>query len=309
VENRVPGRSVREVEQSLVLQHLRHCGFVETANAFAQEVRNERAALELPPIPGMNTGDDQDAANRQSGHLSLCLYNQYLTSSTGIRAAIVHGNIDEAIRLTTELYPKVLDSNEQVKFRLRCRKFIEMVRKAAELKLTEVKINGKSPVGHGAQEMDVDSNGDDDSKDTKLAADIAILESRTVEFGRVLQSQYGADGNKKQELDKIFSLMAYSEVFKAPGSYLLDRRGRDEVAEEVNSAILCELHCTNASVWRVANSSVAASLGCNPDSALETFVRRTEEILENLRQDGGPATFVSTRDVFDRIPRRDPPSS
>ncbi len=53
----------------------------------------------------------------------------------GIRAAILEGDIDKAFKYTTVYYPNVLKDNEQIYFRLRCRKFIEMIRRCSELDL------------------------------------------------------------------------------------------------------------------------------------------------------------------------------
>lgn len=113
-----------------MLQFLQHDGYVETARAFAEELHAEKSALRLSsdePVKGINIKDDEDAHNRQR-----------------IRQAILEGDMDRAMHYTNAYYPTVFNDNEQVYFRLRCRKFIEMIRKEAELNmLLEERRNAK----------------------------------------------------------------------------------------------------------------------------------------------------------------------
>lgn len=54
--------------QTLVLQFLQHDGYVETARAFAEDMRTQKEALNLDPnvkVDGINIKDDEDANNRQ----------------------------------------------------------------------------------------------------------------------------------------------------------------------------------------------------------------------------------------------------
>jgi len=52
----------------------------------------------------------------------------------GIRAAILDGDIDKALKHTNAYYPSVLKDNENIYFKLRCRKYIEMIRRGEELR-------------------------------------------------------------------------------------------------------------------------------------------------------------------------------
>lgn len=54
--------------QALVLQFLQHDGYVETARAFAEDMKLQKEALNLNPnvtVDGLNIKDDEDANNRQ----------------------------------------------------------------------------------------------------------------------------------------------------------------------------------------------------------------------------------------------------
>jgi CTLH/CRA C-terminal to LisH motif domain len=168
----------------------------------------------------------------------------------GIRRAILEGDIDKALKLTQAYYPHVLKDNEQVYFKLKCRKFIEMVRKAAELKLVGGSMkNGHTHIDMGAQAMDLDTNGDengawgamDTESASRISSDIEELEERTMAYGQALSDEFGSD-NRREVVDglrDIYSLMAYDDPFSAPTKHLLDRKERVAVAEELNSAILC----------------------------------------------------------------------
>ncbi|CAG8672887.1 2481_t:CDS:2, partial [Racocetra fulgida] len=62
--------------------------------------------------------------------------NNQPTYFLGIRDAVLAGNIDNAITLTNSLYPGVLQSNDDILFQLRCRKFIEMIGACAGTQIT-----------------------------------------------------------------------------------------------------------------------------------------------------------------------------
>ncbi|KAI9726653.1 MAG: hypothetical protein M1834_008966 [Cirrosporium novae-zelandiae] len=105
--------------QELIAQFLSHDGYVETARAFTEEVRAEAKALnksEVSVDKYFKDEDDVDAIHRQQ-----------------IRSAILEGDIDKALKYTDTYYKTVLQENPDILFRLRCRKFIEMLRKCSEV--------------------------------------------------------------------------------------------------------------------------------------------------------------------------------
>ncbi|KAL7959858.1 hypothetical protein V8C34DRAFT_97504 [Trichoderma compactum] len=268
-----PGMNETDLIQALVLQFLQHDGYVETARAFAEDMKLQKEALNLNPnviVDGLNIKDDEDANNRQR-----------------IRRAILDGEIDQALDYTNAYYPQVLGDNEQVYFKLRCRKFIEMVRRAAEMR---IKYDAKRGTELG-QEMDLDVNGSHgwgDNMETDggdHGAELTKLENKMLSYGQVLQAAYDKDPRKEisKALKDIWASVAYRNPLKEPQvSYLLDGKGRVTVAEELNSAIL-------------------SSLGKSSRASLETLYAQTSVLLEELRKDGGPGAFVSLQDVVDSI--------
>jgi Ran-binding protein 9/10 len=250
-----PGCSETDLAQQLVLQFLQHDGYIETARAFAEEMQAEKRALTLEAnaagLKDINVKDDEDANRRQR-----------------IRRAILEGDIDRALKLTTAYYPQVLKENEQVYFRLRCRKFIEMIRKDADAKQHAEKpaaTNGHNGNGVSVQDqtrddqsMELDGSSawevqmddtDDGAEDGLLSTDNGAQNrvdgvAQAIEYGRELRAEFGGDQNREVEkyLDEIFSLVAFPDPWRQPEvAHLLDRSGRVAVAEELNSAVLRKL--------------------------------------------------------------------
>jgi hypothetical protein len=208
-------------------------------------------------------------------------------NNTGIRRAILEGDIDRALKYTNAYYPHVLEDNEHVYFKLRCRKFIELVRKAAQLNMRN-EAKGNKQVNN--QTMDIDLNGSENTSwetdGGENATELAELERSMLEYGQKLHEEYANDQRAEvsKALNEIWALPAYQNPLKEPQvSHLLDRSGRVTVAEELNSAILL-------------------SLGKSSRAALELIYAQNSVLLEDLREDGGEGAFASVSDVLEGIP-------
>lgn len=171
----------------------------------------------------------------------------------------MEGDIDKALKHTKASYPQVLEENEQVHFRLRCRKFIEMIRREAETNLVgaggpkgnhaNVNISGNN--GHTQPPAVEDMELDEDMEDLDGAAGQRDLTQDALLYGQTLQAEYRGDERREvhSALNEIFGLMAYPNPLKEPKvAHLLDRKGRVAVAEELNSAILREFSWSHFSI-------------------------------------------------------------
>ncbi len=240
-----------------VLQFLSHDGYVDTAKVFAEEVHAEREALQVDPDmqlrPDNFIKEDEDAVNRQRKLTGI--QKNLKLSHLGIRTAVLDGDVDKALKYTNAYYPNVLKDNESIYFRLRIRKFIEMIRQAAEIR--EGSINGKKSNGHGSDwyddvinhDMELDdapvtSNGWD-KMDTEGPDDSQVNYSKmlsdTMTYGTILQAEFQDDPRREVQkaLGDTFALLAYEDPINSKEvSHLLKREGRVAVAEELNSAIL-----------------------------------------------------------------------
>ena len=176
---------------------------------------------------------------------------------------MLEGDIDLAIALTESGYPHVLEKNEAVQFRLKCRKFIEMIRKEAELNLvhdsngnngsngsndsnsSNVDAGGGNATranGHNQQGMDVDDmEMVEDGTESQTRPEGRALVNEALKYGQTLQIEFQSELRPRiqRTLNEIFSLLAYANPLKQPEvAHLLDQRGRVAVAEELNAAIL-----------------------------------------------------------------------
>ncbi|KAI4171970.1 MAG: hypothetical protein LQ343_003879 [Gyalolechia ehrenbergii] len=224
--------------KELVSQFLAHDGFVETAKAFAEEVRTESRALQFSTEishsePSLE--EDLDASNRQQ-----------------IRAAIMDGDVDKALKRTNAFYPRVLQDHSPIYFRLRCQKFIEMIRQTAELLGVSPAKPVKALNGHHEEsEMEIDDQKsvleDWDRMETE-EADMSVkyqeLLEDTLRYGQVLKQEFQDDPSTEATFKEIFSLLMYEDPRQSPQAHLLDRASRVPVAEELNSAILGMFVCS-----------------------------------------------------------------
>jgi Ran-binding protein 9/10 len=163
--------------------------------------------------------------------------------------------VDKALKHTNAYYPNVLKDNEHIYFRLRSRKFIEMIREAAEIRnntMNTKKSNGHhggdwydDVINHDMELDDLSVNNGWDKMDTEGTnngqADYDKLLNETLTYGRILQAEFEHDPRREvqKSLRDAFALLAYEDPLNAKEvSHLLKREGRVTVAEELNSAIL-----------------------------------------------------------------------
>lgn len=177
-----------------------------------------------------------------------------------IRAAILDGDIDKALKRTNAYYSHVLQDNPQIYFRLRCRKFVEIMRQASEVLDKSTPQNPKfangdsSAIKHDRFEpdMDIDEqlNGNDDwdkmeTEEADNGLKYQTLTENALLYAQELDTEFKNDRNTdvNDELENIFAMFCYADPRKSPDkiAHLLDRAGRVPVAEELNSAILGRL--------------------------------------------------------------------
>ncbi|KAK5096312.1 hypothetical protein LTS08_007568 [Lithohypha guttulata] len=267
--------------QELIAQFLSHSGYIETAQAFSQQVEKEQQALygsEQPSHSDIRSPDTFDARPRQQ-----------------IRQAILGGDIDAALDATEEHFPGVLEAHPQIFFQLKCRKFVELVLKAARIDKSRDTLRRNKHPGNGAasqpsavddvfesameldeeQQTSLNGHGKAPMQTNPESEEYNQLIAQTIEYGQSLKEEYGEKGNPEQDkiLHDIFSLMPYYDPSPSQNGHLLDSSGRTKVSEDLNSAIL-------------------TSLGRPSNAALETLYRQTESLLDVLSLEGGPASLV-----------------
>lgn len=171
----------------------------------------------------------------------------------------MEGDIDRALAITHEQFPNVLNTSPKIVFRMKCRKWVELISRANDLRAREDSSPKPRRVSNGytkgsavadefAQDMELDDQPRNPSETNGAKADVPETSRNTqydhllteaMEYGQELQRDYrdSPDGEQKTLLD-IFSLVAYDNPRESVHGGLLDKRGRVAVAEELNSAIL-----------------------------------------------------------------------
>ncbi|KAI8145847.1 concanavalin A-like lectin/glucanase domain-containing protein [Fennellomyces sp. T-0311] len=87
-------------------------------------------------------------------------------------------------------------------------------------------------------ESELETEDDDDDHSP-------ITMKRIMKYGQQLQDEYRHDDRPKirERLVEIFSLLAYPDVGSSPVAHLMNKSGRDELATDLNAAILCKCFC------------------------------------------------------------------
>lgn len=191
--------------RALVSDYLSHNGFVESARVMAKDVAVQTGgAVDYPAI-------DTEASYRQQ-----------------VRNSIVEGDIDAALATLEDKWRPVLEKDQELLFKLRCQKFLEMVRRASVS--PQLATSGTEIAGNGRAEADVAMSDAGAADDEHTLAD-------AIDYGRTLQGQY-PESTHASALREIFSVLAYDDPHESPLAELLHDDGRTRLAELVNGAIL-----------------------------------------------------------------------
>ena len=196
-----------------------------------------------------------------------------------IRMAILDGFVDDALALTHRYYPRVLNDNPQIFFRLKCRKFVEMMRLSTEYldaasdpgsvqkRGKKGSVNGHHATAHSDDGMEAEMDLDEppvilggknmgdrdwdrmDTEDGQVGRQIEAtlkhtdLVNEMVLYGRELKQQFKEDQSSlvTETMREIFGMFAYPDPRKSEQAHLLDKSERIPVAEALNSAILGKL--------------------------------------------------------------------
>ena len=193
---------------------------------------------------------------------------------TRIVNSVIEGDIDTALNETARWHPKVLEREEGLMlFKLRCRKFVELILEAAELKKRmkreQALGDGKSGVVDG---MDIDDGledgvngfaGGSGSGSSAIpikakhkhsishsdwtgaaAAQYESALSSAISYGQALQSDYKTDSRPEVRaiFNRTFGVVAYEDPLEAGGDVadVAGQEARVALATELNQDILRE---------------------------------------------------------------------
>ncbi|KAJ7071552.1 SPRY-domain-containing protein [Mycena amicta] len=275
----------------LVLSYLAHHGYSKTARAFQKQ--SHRSTRDSD-VDMEGTGDDALGAD---GDMEL---------RTQIVNSVVRGDIDSALGDTRKHYPTVLTADDGLMlFKLRCRKFIELLLETTELKKQmDLEMSVKAPaivVDDDEMGMDVDDDavslgspvallvgspgekplsGSARSSKNKLEAAL----NQAIHYGQSMLNDYSSD--KRPEVQSLFKRTVGIVAFHDPIAHggiaaeVARPEARAELANELNQAIL-------------------RSQGRPPRPALETIFRHTAACVHQLGIVGvGAAAFADMEKEF-----------
>lgn len=219
------------VVRNLVASYLAHEGFIDTLEALAGDLKAANTNKQTPKALEDTTlfrEQNPDVWNRQK-----------------IRKAVLAGDMDRAMELTNKYFPLVLDKNEQIHFKLKCRKLTEMI--AGTVPTYGSKYPTEEPIQDVFDDMEMDDNSHAGSEWERM--DISEESGKlppkenldaAVQYAQQLRIDFKADSRPeiRQALEESFSLVAYADPKNSELKHLFDEEGRFVLAEELNSAIL-----------------------------------------------------------------------
>lgn len=182
-----------------------------------------------------------------------------------IQNSVLTGRINEAIELTYQLFPGILEKNSNLLFALKVRQFIEMINDVNSpvrnkfCEDTAMDATLEEPISNGHDR--IEDNHAEEKMDTDLATKATKpIENGTfkfvigsndqsikkiLEYGRELFQENNQSSNENVDdptnskiLRDAFSLLAYNDPWNSPFGYLLDSSQREPISALLNSAIL-----------------------------------------------------------------------
>ncbi|EMC99168.1 hypothetical protein BAUCODRAFT_64942 [Baudoinia panamericana UAMH 10762] len=306
----------------LISQYLAHEGYVETAKAFAQDVHQKEQSLSSNPEPFQppDSEDDIHAISRQK-----------------IRKSILDGDIDQALKYTSSFYPHVLEEerNRDIYFRLKCRKFIEMMRRYTELvtattspatvtkSIDSLGSNGHPDLHEHSALADTAANGDadgDEDEDGEPDTQMELDDQLHREASKSLEPPTDdVDMDASQELPPKTSYMKKDDLQAAAlryGRELMHEFGGDprpsvkKQLEDIFAIVAYENPADSpigalldakgrVGIAEEVNGAILVSLGKPSSAALEKLCAQTEAMLDDTAaRGGGAAAFVNVGKDF-----------
>lgn len=296
---------------NLIGQYLAHEGYIETAKAFSADVQERQQSISDPSQTSQFSSEEKDihANNRQR-----------------IRRSILDGDIDRALKYTSTYYPRLFENEktQDIYFRLRCRKFIEMMRRYSELTTatsspTTVTKSVDSLPSNGHVEAADDGEDLEEPPDTQMELDDQLHREVSKGHEEPTISTDNVDMDASQELPPKLTFMKAEQVLNQAVKYgqeLNAEFGKDprpaiqsflrEIFAIVaygnpsNSPMAHLFDATGrAEIAEDVNGAVLVSLGKPSSAALEKLCAQTEALLdETANKTGGAAALIQVREDF-----------
>lgn len=261
----------KHVLNQLVMSYLVHHGYAKTARAleYQQRVRDTNATTPTD-------SSDHDVEMNSSVSDAVDIDIETRTSTVN---AVLAGDIDNAIDSLRTCYPRVLEIDDRlILFKLRCRKFVELILETSELKkkmkaLREKEAERNKLFDEAAHEawleeemnMDIDDDAagplmirpilenipevahESDESSEMISEQYESALNAAISYGQLLSNDY--QSNTRPEVQDVFrmtlGIVAWDDPAEAGGpvAELVSHNARIALAHEVNQAILSEWTC------------------------------------------------------------------
>lgn len=253
-----------QVLKQLVTSYLIHHGYAKTV----------RALENGEPGSTSNTADG-DVEMNGAGSTKSDSIDSEIESRKSIVSSVRAGDIDNAITSVQTHYPSVLEADDHlILFKLRCRKFVELILETTEMKKkmkslrekeTEKRKEAEVAVHDGwmGEDMDMDVDDDatgpltrytpqggnseldgDDNTASSIATQYEAALNAAIMYGQQLSNDYQSDPRPElqQLFKKTFGIVAWEDPLEAGGpiAELVGDEARVALAHEINQAILSE---------------------------------------------------------------------
>jgi hypothetical protein len=252
----------------LVMAYLAHHGYINTVRAFQKQEKIfcGEATRVLDPSSqdrDVEMGEKSDSDDMESD----------IERRTNVVDSVISGDIDTALSDTKTHYPSVLDAEEGLMlFKLRCRKFVELILEASELKKKmksqdDEAIEEMDGIYEDGMGMDIDDEGSSingfgstsnhvrGGKGISLspggsawpgstASQYETALNQAIAYGQMLSNDYKADTRPqvKEIFKRTFAIVAWEDPMTTGGlvSEVVGHEARVSLASELNQAILSE---------------------------------------------------------------------
>ncbi|KAG0699738.1 hypothetical protein DFH29DRAFT_808594 [Suillus ampliporus] len=312
---------VKSQINDLVLAYLSHHGYARTARAFEAQC-SARGGMSTPRSSSTFASSSTSCVSEHDHIMDMDDVPQTPTAPMDdieIRTCIVHailaGDIDAALSDTQTHFPRALDANAGlVLFKLRCRKFVELVLEAAELKKrmcaeeTEMNVgtDGEDKGTSDGMGMDVDDEAEVSSAGATngygggsnaipikgrrkasfasyshsslsgaTAAKYGTALERAVAYGQELQSEYKDRPEMRAIFKRTSVIVAFDDPLAAGG----------DAAEVAGQA-------ARVSLATEVNQAILLSQGRPAHPALERIYRQSAACLTQLALIGNGAAAL-----------------
>ncbi|TFK40926.1 concanavalin A-like lectin/glucanase domain-containing protein [Crucibulum laeve] len=334
LEGRIPSKDekstlseeeVKAVTSKLVLSYLVHHGYAKTARAFEKQ----RSDLGQENVSNDDHADVDMENPISAEKTDLDGIESDIARRTGIVKSVIAGDVDSALSETQTHYPSVLEAEEGlVLFKLRCRKFIELILETNEIKkrmraITEPSIPVKerpSDSMNGGDWMDEDGmDVDDDSTIMSPSSSNAFgtngVETAVSPYGGDHRRNIARDGWVDDTTSQYEAALKEAIVYGQTLQKEYEEDSRPEVQQmcketfgivawkdplkEGGPVVDIAGHTARVSLANELNQAILKSQGRPTLPALETLYRHTSTCVLELGMLGvGAAAFADMTKEF-----------